>query len=254
MAQLHELLAVEGDLKGVHDKILRETLKVFGRADLFLGHSKRLEMNDEDRKHEEAAGIEEKAMTTTVRTRLSYTSNSVAKYYDALLQKELTNQEATADLEINGEVIGKDLPATFLLGLEARLKILRSIYEAAPTLSAGIHWEKDKTLGPDVFRAKHSDVTNKTEKKIIPHILYEATKEHPAQVEKLTHDVVVGQFIKSQWSGMLSSSEKAQFLGNIDKLIQAVKRARMKANEQEVCHGMIGKKVFQFIHDKGQSQ
>ena len=251
MGQLHELLAVESDLKGTHDKILGETAKVFDRADLFTAVSKRLKMVDDNRKHEEEAGKEEKAMTTTIMTRLDYTANFVARYYDALLQKEMTNQVAKADLEVDGKVIANDLPATFLLGLEARLKVLRSIYEKAPTLQSGVHWELDKTMGEDVYRSKFDEITTKTDKQVIPQVLYEATKEHPAQVEKLSKDVVVGEFIRTTWSGMLPPAEKARMLGKIDTLIQAVKRARMKANEEEVRVGGIGVKVFEFIHNRG---
>ena len=248
MGQLHELLAVESDLKGIHDKIVTETMKTFEKENLFTGHSKRLEMKDEDRNIEEEAGADEKEMTTTVMKRLQYTASKTAPYYDALLQKEMTNQKAVANLVVNGEVVFSNLPATFLLGLETRLKLLRSVYEAAPTLAPGIHWKKDLTLGEDVYRNAYDDITSKTEKKIVPQILYDATDKHPAQVEKLTNDVVVGKFIKSSWSGMISSSDKARLLGNLDELIRAVKKARMRANQIEVTPEAIGDKLFELIH------
>jgi hypothetical protein len=248
--QLHELLAVEGDLKGVQEKMLAESKKVFERNELFMGVSKRLNMVDDNRKHEEAAGSQERAMTTTVTTRLLYTSESVIRYYDALLQKELTNQKATADLSVDGVDIAEGLPATFLLGLENKLKALREVYGRTPTLQAGIHWEPDATMGEDIFVTKNPEVANKTEKIIVPQILYEATKEHPAQVKELSRDTVVGAFTTIHWSGMITSARKRELLERVDHLIQAVKKARMKANETEVVTGSsIGEKIFEYIHN-----
>ena len=204
-------------------------------------------MFDEDRQQEAAAFQEGKEMVTTVLDKLEYTAESIAPYFDVLVQKETTNQHATANLMVDGIEIAKDLPATFLLGLENRLKIVRGVYEQIPTLAPGIKWEKDPTR-PNTYRTEKPEVTSKTEKTFIVKVLYEATKEHPAQVEKIPENATVGLYEKQTWCGMLSPAEKSDLLGRIDRLIRAVKQARQRANNTEVVNVKIGEKLFNFIN------
>ena len=78
--------------------------------------------------------------------------------------------------------------------------------------------------------------------------MYDATKEHPAQVESITTDVAIGKITVNNWSGMLSPAQKSILLGKIDTLIRAVKKARQRANTTEVVKVNIGDKLFDFIN------
>lgn len=250
-SKLHELLAVESDLQGAANKIMAETKDTFNkRADHFTGFHKDLTMLDAAREPEAAAGAEHKELVSTVDEKLAYTEKTVIKYFDALLQKEKTNQNAKADLIVDGVTIGKDLPATFLLGLETRLKAVKEYYEAIPTLQPGVAWVPDTTQRPGVYKASTQDVRTKTEKTIKAKVLYDATKEHPAQIDKWTEDVVIGLFKTDRWSGMLSPAQKSELLGRLDALMQATKQARQRANHAEVVSDHIGKALFDFVHGK----
>lgn len=247
--KLHELLAVEGDLQGAASKIMDETKDTFTkRADHFTGFHKTLHMLDSAREQEAAAGEEHKELVSTVDEKLNYTSKAVIKYFDALLQKEKTNQNAKADLVVDGVTLATDLPATFLLGLEARLKLVRDYYAAIPTLQPGIQWVPDSTQRPGVYRASTQDVRTKTEKTVKAKVLYDATDKHPAQIDKWTEDIVIGLFKTDKWSGMLSPAQKSELLGRIDSLIQGVKKARQRANHAEVESTHVGKALFDFIN------
>jgi len=250
MSQLHELLAVEGDLAGQSQKIMAETIKSFGRNELFNGHTKVLKMDDENRQGEEEAGFESVKLTTTVKKRLDYTWDSLIRHIDAFSQKERTNQEAKADIIVDGAIIAKDVPVTSLLGLEKRLKEIRSIYDSIPTLQQGVEWVESPNDGEDIFKSKYPEVRTKTDKVLIPVVLYEATKEHPAQVKEVVKDVVVGKFVTEKVSGMVTSAQKSNWIGRIDDLIRAVKQARKRANNTEVVKVEIGKKFFDFINGK----
>lgn len=248
-AKLHELLAVEGDLEGIFKKIVQETIATFTKKpEHFLSWHKQLQMFDSEREKEQVAAEEHKEMVTTVMEKLDYSKDSMIRYFDAILQKELTNQIAKADLTVDGVVIGKDLPATFLLGMETRLKIVRGIYEAIPTLSPGIRWVEDKESGKGIYKADKAEVKSKTEKTFQSKILVEPTKEHPAQIEKWSENVAIGDFVTERWSGMLSPAEKSQVLKRINDLIQAVKKARQRANTTEVIKNNVGSKLFDYIH------
>ena len=249
MAQLHELLAVEGDLKGEKNTIRDETITVFSKKpNLFLGAIRTLEMFDEARKEEESAGTERQELTTTVLAKLKYTSKAFSRFWDAKLQKETANQEAKADIIVGDNVFAKAVPVTFLLGMEDELKQLRAVYLAIPTLQPGVDWTRDTQKGEGYWKATHPTVKHKGEKTIQSKIIVPVSKEHPAQVREWTEDVPVGRYVTENWSGMISPAEKSNVLSKIDMLLRACKKARQRANNQEVKRLSIGKKIFDFIH------
>lgn len=245
---LHELLAVEGDLDGAHKKILDETRVTFTKkSEHFMAQHRKLEMFVED-------GItypeENKAMDTTVQKKLDHMMKTEIRYFDAMVQKEATNQVATAALVVDGITIAENLPATWLLGMETRLKHLRTVYEVIPTLQPGISWELDPSQGDNIFKTKLPVEKLKTETVVEPVVLYEATKEHPAQVKESSKVVTVGKYTLTSWSGMITPAHKSVLLGRVDKLIRAMKKARQRANTTEVTKRTVGQELFDYINAK----
>jgi hypothetical protein len=247
MAKLHQILAVESDLEGKYKRTCEETKKVFGKPAMFTGsHRKLITFDDSD-------GMEypeeNQAMTTTVKERIEYTGASISAYLDALFQKEATNQVANADLVVDNVTIGTALPATFLLALESRLKYIRSIYETMPTLQAGVEWKPSTDKGADVWDMVHPEEKIKTKMTFKSQILVEPTEHHPAQIEKWEEQVPVGKFVRNVWCSMITSHQKSEVLGRIDKLIQATKQARQRANAQDIIKGNVGEKIIDFINN-----
>ncbi|MBV1952734.1 MAG: hypothetical protein KUG64_11145 [Cycloclasticus sp.] len=248
MSKLHEVLAVEADKKGVADRISAETLQNFrSKHQLFMGNSKKLQMDVAGQESLEKSGSELQEITTTVPDRLNYTTEALTSWLDVVGQKEATNQEAVGDIIIDGVTIANNVPATFLLGLETKLKAIRGLYEAIPTLTAGTIWIPDGTE-PNVFRGQEPEIRAKTQKKMQVLTLAPATKEHPAQVKEYNEEVVVGKFTTHFSSGMISSHRKSELLGRVDKLIQATKQARQRANNIDVVDFKIGDDLFGFIN------
>lgn len=245
--KLHELLAVESDLEGTYKNILQETVTQFTKhPDRYWGQHQRVEFFDENMPSE--ADVH-KEMDDTVKDKLEYSSGHIIRYLDAVLQKEATNQHAVADLVVDGVTIATNVPATFLLGLETKLKhIKQNIYDTIPTLQPGIKWEVDESQGGGVYKMTHPEEKFRTKKVFKNHIKAEATKEHPAQVEIFTEDEKVARVITDKWCGMITPAEKSALLGRVDKLIRAVKKARQKANTIEVVDTTIGKELFKFIN------
>lgn len=249
MSKLHEVLAVDRDLENTAGKIINEAVKTFTKkTDHFRGATKSLRMFDENRKQEESGQEESRAMSTTVNDKLDYVAEHLARHIDCSAQKEATNQEARATVEIDGKPFIENAPATLLLSLENKLNMWRKMYETLPTLDPHITWEEDKTAGKNVYRAKDDIVKHKTEKTIKPIVMYEATAKHPAQIEKVSVDVPIGDFVTRQWSGMITPAKKSDMLGKIDKLLTEVKRARQRANSVEVKKFDIGTKIFNYIN------
>lgn len=247
--KLNEILSIENDLKSGYEKIMAESKVTFDKkADHFQAHHKTLKMIDQSREHEEAAQEQHKELVTTVGEKLDHSWKYIAKYFDGLLVKEATNQMAVADLVVDGQVLAEQVPATFLLGMEERLKKVRELYDAIPTLQPGITWKEDPTQRKGVYRAEFPEKTLRTEQTIKSKVLYEATKEHPAQIDKWTEQVPIGTYTTERWSGMLSPAEKAKLISRIDELLAAVKKARQRANQTEIVKRDIAKKFYEYIH------
>jgi hypothetical protein len=245
--KLHEVLAVEADLEGKAKLVVGETKSVFEKKPaLFTGASRTYKPFVED-------GVdwpeENQAMATTVEAKLKYASGFIASWFDALAQKEATNQIAKAAIVVDGVTLIEDVPATFLLGLESRLKYIREMYEGIPTLSMSIDWQQDPAKGDGVWSMVNPEKTFKTAKTMKSKVLYEATDKHPAQIEKWDETENVGIYVKHVWSGMITPSLKAQLLERIDKLIRAVKQARQRANSADVVKVNVGKKLMDFINN-----
>lgn len=247
MSVLHELLAVEGDLERSHKSILDTTKSIFIKnTDLFFAQHRKLEMFvDDDITYPE----EYKEMDCTVVEKLEEMENVEKQYYDVILQKECTNQLAVCDLIVDGVTIGTGLPATFLLGMESRLRQLREVYAKIPTLSPGIKWVEDPSQGENIYITEKPAEKLKTETTLEPVVLYEATKEHPAQVKEVSKTNNVGKYISTTWSGMMSPAKKAIILNKIDRLIREVKKARQVANTTTVNERTIGQNIFDYINN-----
>ncbi len=252
--KLHELLAVEADLEGRSRNIMNETRKVFkDKPVLFMGAVRNYKPFEDD-------GIdypsEFQNLTSTVDEKLEYTGKSIIKYYDALLQKEATNQVAKADLVVDGQVIATGLPATFLLGMEARLRNVREVYAQIPTLAIGTEWKADEAKGKGVWSTVHPEESMKTEKTTKSKVLYEAKfpkegeggQSIPAVIDKWNEVINVGKYTKYVWSGMLTPARKSELLDRIDSLLRAVKKARQRANSTEVLKVNVGKSLMDYIN------
>ena len=204
--KLHELLAVEGDLRGAAEKIIKETVNTFTKKEHhFIGRVKSYQPKDEDG---DTFASENQEMVTTVSKKLEHTQDVVAKYLDAVAQKELTNTSATAILEVDGQkLVEAPLPATLLLALEGKLKQLREVYNAMPTLDPSETWHWDhatKTYEADPKQ------TYKSKKVYRNHILSPATDKHPAQVQPFTEEERIGVWNEKKWSGMITPAEKSE--------------------------------------------
>jgi len=247
-SMLHEVLAVESDLRNTANKILDEAGRTFDKASHFTETLKKYEpFNDEDRDVVPEVHTE---MVTTVHDKLQYVFDHLIRYIDAKLQKEATNQDAKADVVIGDRVIAENVPATMLLGLETELKGWRKVLNKIPTLQPGIKWEKDESKSDDVWVTAEPIKTLRTKKVIKSKVLYDATKEHPAQIDKWSEDEAVGTFTKIEWSGMLSPAEKSELLSRLDSIERAVKEARQRANTTTLKKVRIGHAIFSYLMGK----
>lgn len=240
MTLLHEILAVEKSLKSTAEKFLTDATKVFKSKGLFTGFKRRytplmegdLELPPED-----------KEMVTTVRDKLQYALDAEGKYLDCMATKEVTNTVATGVISLPELSLPK-LPATLLLSLESRLKMIRDVIESTPNIDAALLWNWDE----NEMRWRTNPVkTFKTKKVMKNHVKAVATDKHPAQVETYSEDIPIGTWEQTIFSGELTSRQKADILGRVDALIHEVKCARQRANTTEVTETKIGEAIMNYI-------
>lgn len=79
------------------------------------------------------------------------------------------------------------------------------------------------------------------------HVLAEATKEHPAQVQVYMEDVPEGDWTTVKFSGALPATRVKTLLDRLTALQHAVKYAREEANGTEVTDRAAGDAVFGYL-------
>lgn len=241
MAELHQILAVEGDLKNRAMETIARVRGTFADGGPLLGQFRRYHPLTEDG---EPQPDEVKALVTRVTDELADVRTAFGEWLDVAMQKEVTNQAAVADLVVDGKSLYSNLPAPALLNLESKLAELRGLLAIIPTNDPAERWEWDTNQGIYVSAERTSYRTQKVPK---THVAYEATKEHPAQVQVFTEDVRVGEWTTILQSGMLSPTDKKAILDRIDRLARAVKQARQKANSQDVTDVKLASLLFGYI-------
>ena len=250
-AKLHEILAVEKARTGQVKTLLEDTSRKFNKAaDYFSGHLKSLKLIKDDPANVaiEAAAREHRQLPTTVVETLEYLFKHWANAEDVLLQKSLTNQVARADIVLaDGHVLAASVPVDELLGLESRLEELRKVFHAMPTNRADTKYAPADDGRKGSWTAVDADITTKTERTKEPFIKAPATDKHPAQVDVVEKDIVVGTFTNIKLSGAATTLQKAQAIELVDDLIAATKQARMRANTAEVIDGKVGTAITGYL-------
>lgn len=244
MSRLHELLAVEGDLKSKAQKIQSSIIQLFsGGQSRLVGRVITYQVDE----GEDPRPPEITVLATSVSAELNRFDWAFSQWLDVAIQKEVTNQETSAVVVIDGEnIFGNDLPATALLNLEAKLVQIREVYEAIPTNDPSERWEWDEGGG----HYKSADrITNITKKVLRWETTYEATENHPAQVVTYNQDIKTGTRTAMLHSGLLSPAEKRNILDKLDKLLRAVKEARQRANNVEITTVNISEAIFNYIRE-----
>lgn len=242
--KLYELLAVEQDRKNKANESLGEAKKIFTKNDpYFDGMIKKYVAIEED---SEQIPDETKEMVKTVKQQLEEMQENVVAALDATLSKEETNASNTAKAElIVGETNFGTFSATSLLALESHLSKILDLYQSIPVLDSTKKWSFDNQKS--VYKTDE-EVKFRSIKRPQVIVKYEATDKHPAQTELLYLDFQVGKYETTYFSGKLTISQKNDMIKRLEKLMEAVKVARAKANSVEVQNIKLGDKIFNFLH------
>lgn len=245
--KLHELLAVEKNLENQANKTRKELEKTFSeKRHLF---AKRIVTYQPNQEGQQAVTEEQSEIQNNVRDELNWLKPILTKALDASHQIDVANTQARADIIAeSGETLVVGVPTTSLLRLEHRVQEIHDLLVAIPILDPAKGFSLDDQAGKGIYRAR--DVRKyRTKKEFKPVIMVPPTKEHPAQIEKLFEDVPVGEMVQQEWSSLITPDTKAKLLDRCDQLARAIKRARARANEQEVNveNHKVGEKLLDYV-------
>jgi hypothetical protein len=244
MPKLHELLAVEGDLKSRAQQAKNAITKLFvDGSGRFVGRVITYQVDE----GEDPRPPEITELGTTVDEEIGSLEGVYGAWLDVAIQKEVTNQGTAANIVIDGqEILNQTLPAPALLNLEAKLTELRMIYAAIPILDPSERWEWNEDRGQFISADRVTNITKKVPQKLT---LAEATEHHPAQVQAYHEDVKIGTRTTTLYSGMISPRQKTVILDRLDKLIRAVKEARQRANDIEINDVKVSAAIFDYLRE-----
>jgi hypothetical protein len=241
MGKLNQVIAVVAGKKAKAAQTLTEAYHKIQKAPLFDGISRTYQPKDEDG---ERLPPESKAIQVKVSDLIAEVTAALTEMFDVVATQDYANCSATANVVVDGTTILKRVPVTHLLFLEKQLNDVATFVGKLPTLDPAESWSYNDSA--DLYATPPSE-SARTKKVPKAFVKYEATKEHPAQVETFHEDVLAGYWKTIKFSGALPAKEKNQMLERVRQLHEAVVKAREEANSIDAPPVSVGKAVFDFI-------
>lgn len=246
MGKLHQLLAVHDSAQTMFKKVNEEAISTFTKKqNLFEGISSSTvsKLDSLDPLYPKFPDSTHYVpVAENVESKLNYVFAEAVKYFDINYQIDLANCEARSDIILDGNTIATNIPATTLLFLENKFKSVRGVIEAVPTLDPAIQWTPDGVLYrmPEASKPVIDTVPEHTQ--VAP-----ATDKHPAQIAVVNKTYIRGITKITGLSGRITVNRKSELLAKCDKIINACKQARQRANDVEHPTVVVGQKMFDYL-------
>lgn len=243
MAKLNQIIAVQAGKKSQAKETLTEAYHKLKKPELLMGLVRTYQPRDDGG---EPQPDERKMVQLKVNELIAQVSRDLVEMFDVVATQDWANAQAKADVVVDGRPVLFNVPVTHLLFLEKQVIDLRTFVEALPVLDTAEDWEYRAESDCHVSAPARSNRTKKVPRN---HIKYEATKEHPAQVEMYMEDVWVGTWTTTKFSGAIPAAARNAMLERVRKLLDAVKSAREEANALEVKPQKVGTALLGYIFD-----
>jgi hypothetical protein len=239
--KLNQVIAIEKGAKNRLYSAITELHKNAQKAELFYGFSKTYEPKEEG---SEQFPPEQKKVILRADDVLKETKKLFTEFLDITATKDFANVKAKANIKVGSKVLAKDVPVPYLLFLEKQITDLRTFVDKMPTLDESDDWRKEEATG--LFKTEPMK-THRTSKVQEPIVLYDATKEHPAQTQLISKDVIVGYWNQTKQSGAITREDKRKLLEKVEAVLTAVKSAREEANSIEAPEKKVGADILDYI-------
>ncbi len=241
MAKLHQILAIEKGVKSSADKALTQAYHTIQKPELFSGLVRTYQPLDDEG---ERRPPESKKIQYTASELIKQAKDAVRDLIDITATKDATNTRAKANLVVGGTLLASDVPVTTLLFLEKRLTDVRTFVSKLPTLDPAETWILNPATGQYETTETQSGSTKKVNE---PVMLAAATEKHPAQVQLVQKDVLVGYWHQRKLSAAMPVTEQSKLLDRIDLLLRSIKMAREEANSVEAADQKIGDRIMDYV-------
>jgi hypothetical protein len=241
MPKLNQIIALSAGKKALAHKAITDAYQTLQKPAMLDGISRTYKPKDDEG---EQLPAEKKLVQLKVKDSIRSIVGALIEMFDIVATQDFANCQAKANVVVDGQAVLKDVPVTHLLFLEKQLVDIHTFVEKLPTLDPAESWAFKQDA--DCF-ASEPYQTTKTKKVMKNHVKAEATKEHPAQVETYTEDVIVGNWTTVKFSGAIPATEKNAILERVRKLQEAVKTAREEANALQVEPRKVGADVFKYV-------
>lgn len=250
MPKMHELLAVSDDQKNQANKSRTDLISTFTSKPLLF--KKKISTFQSNAEGAKPLTEEQSDIQTTLEKELKWVGGFISKAIDSSYQIDIGNTQAKADLVVEGpkgpHTLATGVPATSLLQLEKQMLAVRELLSAMPTLDPAQGFSKDDTSEKGIWKARDV-VKNRTrkEKKVLE--IVKATDKHPAQAQVYDADVNIGTVLEQEWSSLTTPAIRAAMLSKVDELVQAIKKARSRANsiDLDTTGHKIGKSLLDYV-------
>ena len=243
MPKLNQIIAIQAGKKSQAKETLTEAHHKLKKAELLNGIVRTYQPRDENG---EPQPDERKMVQLKVNEVIGQITRDLAEMFDVVATQDWANCTARADVVVDGQPLLRGVPVTHLLFLEKQLVDLRTFIDSLPVLDSAEEWEYRPEVDCHVSAPSRSNRTKKVPRN---HVKYEATKEHPAQVEMYMEDVWVGTWTITKFSGAIPAATKNAMLDRVRKLLDEVKAAREEANGLEVHPQKVGAALLSFVFD-----
>ena len=240
--KLHQIIASAKDIKGRSEKELTAIYHDFKKPDLYAGHTRTYTSLADGG---ESLQPENKPVLRNAAEQVEAVRGLLAEQVNLQASIDTANQRAEADVVVGGQVLLSKVPVNTLLYLEHRLKGIAEMLNDAPVLTDGVEWAPDSS--PGRYRAVNAEVTYRTTKTPERFVKAEASDKHPAQVDILYLDKVVGTWTKIAQSGALHPTRRRTLHRRVNTLLDAVKSAREEANTVVVTDSRVGDTLATYL-------
>jgi hypothetical protein len=238
---LNQILAVRQGIQADTRRDVTDLHREVGKAPLLSGVSRTYRKLDDDAPDLTAEHNRVQVVAADV---VREVGEKLIRLFDVTAVMDWTNQKAKADIVIDGEVLLRDVPATYLLFLEKQLVDLETFMRKLPVLDPAEVWTWNEAANA---WASEPAETTRTAKVPKAQVLYPATDKHPAQVQAYTEDVIVGYWRTIRFSGAMQAQLVEKLTKRVVKLAEAVKFAREQANMTAVVDPKPGAALFDYL-------
>jgi hypothetical protein len=241
--KLNQIIAIEDGAKKQEYADLTKAHHILQKAQLFNGFSRTYKPRQEDGVQYPPDGNK---VQVNAKQLVAQVKEQLGELFNIISAKDHGNAEAKADVVIEGEdkPLLTGIPVTHILYLEKKLVDLRTFIRKLPRLDPAKDWRYDANSGMWKTAEEQQIKTRKVTK---PLVMYEPTKEHPAQTQPVTVDEPEGTWSRIDMSTAYPQDEIVAMEKRLTQVEKALKTAREEGNSLEVQKKKTGDVVLSYI-------